>query len=518
MKEGSLIGISDFTIPNSLLSSKEEKFIKVCGVTMTDSTKRVLFGSVTTTKAIKLNIVATITYSEKPMNLKQSHSLPKTNVKSIVSPKGKVLKNKYACDTNDIVTKTPPMLTFKKQLVSVGNQKLKSGSKSTNISKITASAGQSKKNSKPINNVHKKTSSKLNSSSKQPELIEPDVDPNIDPKDTSVIDEIVLKEIGQIDEEFNSFQSKILEENNLNELKNIKDTDALLNKTKEVIGELFNYQTLFYERFKDSLSMKNRIKELLIKYNEKYRSILKKQHRLEEQEESHNIRTKIIVNIHRNESKQIQDMLPIKKAELELYKKIYNLSYNDKDIRKYYSDLERRTKEAEDENQNLLLKILKGVIAKHGPLTKIMNNNNSSQVEISNLNNVISKYKLPNDENMKINEEEEEENEMENNVITSSPDETDMKLNKYLNMFYAKRNTPKIPFIKTSTNNYEYGSQKVLVKIEGDTIRLRVNGGYILLDRFLELNAPIEEIKMRTGSKAKSSGVKVGIKKGKGKK
>ena len=43
-------------------------------------------------------------------------------------------------------------------------------------------------------------------------------------------------------------------------------------------------------------------------------------------------------------------MLPIKKAELELYKKIYNLSYNDKDIRKYYSDLERRTKEAEDEN------------------------------------------------------------------------------------------------------------------------------------------------------------------------
>ena len=94
MKEGSLIGISDFTIPNALLSSKEEKFIKVCGVTMTDSTKRVLFGSVTTTKAIKLNIVATITYSEKPMNLKQSHSLPKTNVKSIVSPKGKVLKRK----------------------------------------------------------------------------------------------------------------------------------------------------------------------------------------------------------------------------------------------------------------------------------------------------------------------------------------------------------------------------------------------------------------------------------------
>ena len=31
MKEGSLIGISDFTIPNALLSSKEEKFIKVCG-------------------------------------------------------------------------------------------------------------------------------------------------------------------------------------------------------------------------------------------------------------------------------------------------------------------------------------------------------------------------------------------------------------------------------------------------------------------------------------------------------
>ena len=63
--------------------------------------------------------------------------------------------------------------------------------------------------------------------------------------------------------------------------------------------------------------------------------------------------------------------------------------------------------------------------------------------------------------------------------------------------FYSKRTFPKVIFKKTSTNNYEYGTQKVMIKIEGDTIRIRYVGGYLLIDKFIELNAATEEKKLK---------------------
>ena len=487
---------------------------------MTDSTKRLLFGSVTTNKNIKLCVTATIQYTDKPDTLKQSHSLPKSNVKKEpTSPKGKGIKPK-ANDSNDLGAKTP-LQNLKKQMVAVGIPGFPKGkplSKSTNISKVNPGTGsKTKKNSKTLNAIYKKINSSVNnkigSSSKKEK--EPEIESDVDPKDTSVIDEAILKEISQFDDKFNNFQIKELDEANINELKKITEVDTLLNKTKTIIDELLRYQTVFYEKFKDSLSMKNRIRELLIKYNEKYRSILKKQHRLQEQEESNDIRTKIVVNINRDESKQIQQMLPVKKFELQLYKSMYNLEYSEKDIKKYYLERERKVKEDHDTYENLCLKILKGVIAKHGPLTEILTTKNASQSELYHLSNILTKYKLPNNiDNSKINEEKDEENKKESleNVVTSSPDETDTKLNNYLNVYYSKKKLPKIPFIKTSANNYEYGTQKVMAKVEGDTIRLRFSGGYILLDKFLELNAALEEIKLKSGGKAKNE-INVGKKK-----
>lgn len=476
---------------------------------MTDSTKRLLFGSVATNKNIKLTVTANIQYTDKPDNLKQSHSLPKSNAKKeLINPKGKGTKTKTN-DSNDLSGKTP-LQTLKKQMVTVGIpgfQKPKPLSKSTNISKVNPGTGsKTKKNSKISNAIYKKINNtinnKLSSSSKKEK--EPEVDPDIDPKDTSVIDETILKEISQFDDTFNNFQIKELDEANINELKKITDVNTLLNKTKTIIDELLRYQTVFYEKFKDSFSMKNRIRELLLKYNEKYRSIMKKQHRLQEQEESNDIRTKIVVNINRDESKQIKQMLNVKKVELELYKSMYNLDYSDKDIKKYNLDKERKVKEDHDSYENLCLKLLKGVIAKHGPLNEILTTKNASQSELYHLNNILTKYKLPDSiDSSKINEEENKKGPLEN-VFTSSPDETDTQLNNYLNVYYSKKKLPKIPFVKTSANNYEYGTQKVMAKIEGDTIRLRFSGGYILLDKFLELNAPLEELKLKSGGKNKN--------------
>ena len=82
-------------------------------------------------------------------------------------------------------------------------------------------------------------------------------------------------------------------------------------------------------------------------------------------------------------------------------------------------------------------------------------------------------------------------------VSTEKPDKIDKKLELYLKYFYSKRSFPVIIFKKTSTNNYEYGKQKVMIKIEGDTIRVRYLGGYIILDKFIELNAANEEKKLK---------------------
>ena len=67
----------------------------------------------------------------------------------------------------------------------------------------------------------------------------------------------------------------------------------------------------------------------------------------------------------------------------------------------------------------------------------------------------------------------------------------------YLKYFYSKRTFPVVIFKKTSTNNYEYGKQKVMIKIEGDTIRVRHLGSYLILDKFIELNAATEEKKLK---------------------
>lgn len=42
-----------------------------------------------------------------------------------------------------------------------------------------------------------------------------------------------------------------------------------------------------------------------------------------------------------------------------------------------------------------------------------------------------------------------------------------------------------------------------MVKVEGETIRVRSLGGYSLIDKFIEMNAKIEEFRMNNKKKGK---------------
>ena len=65
-------------------------------------------------------------------------------------------------------------------------------------------------------------------------------------------------------------------------------------------------------------------------------------------------------------------------------------------------------------------------------------------------------------------------------------DPIDQKVAEYINS-YPDRNKLKIMFMRESEGVYEFGSKKVNVRIEkGGKIKIRVGGGYLSIDEFLD--------------------------------
>jgi hypothetical protein len=64
-----------------------------------------------------------------------------------------------------------------------------------------------------------------------------------------------------------------------------------------------------------------------------------------------------------------------------------------------------------------------------------------------------------------------------------------------LNEYNNKKNV-KIKFEKLNEFQYQYGTQKIIVKLDNEEILVQFGNGYITLDKFIERNEPIEETKM----------------------
>ena len=62
---------------------------------------------------------------------------------------------------------------------------------------------------------------------------------------------------------------------------------------------------------------------------------------------------------------------------------------------------------------------------------------------------------------------------------------TDKKLAEYINN-YPDRQKLKIMFMRESEGVYEFGSRRVMVKVERDKIQIKVGGGYLSIDEFLD--------------------------------
>eukprot|EP00355_Strombidium_rassoulzadegani_P004324 CAMPEP_0168625254 /NCGR_PEP_ID=MMETSP0449_2-20121227/9895_1 /TAXON_ID=1082188 /ORGANISM="Strombidium rassoulzadegani, Strain ras09" /LENGTH=187 /DNA_ID=CAMNT_0008666959 /DNA_START=540 /DNA_END=1101 /DNA_ORIENTATION=+ len=96
--------------------------------------------------------------------------------------------------------------------------------------------------------------------------------------------------------------------------------------------------------------------------------------------------------------------------------------------------------------------------------------------------------------------------------IPIKEDVVDKKLAEYINN-YPDRSKLKIMFMRESEGVYQFGSKRVAVKVEKDNIKIRVGGGYLSIDEFLDQYTPQELEKLERKDPLKRFSEKVAVQK-----
>ena len=538
LRNDSLIGISDFIIPAILLNRKENFYEKICMINMTDSTKRLLFGNLSQNNNLRINIRAIISYIQgqsknnkkvfspkssginaKKNNLGESGS-PRFNGNNIYTNNQGPNNTNFVFNKQQIpMSKKVPMMKssapsnnnnnninignrYNKHNINMADIMIQQQQQNLNQNKMANSENQN--SNIPKNNFFKKNSGGKKLSPPPPSQMvnEPKL-PLEDPTDTSVIYPEILNPIQPIDEEFTDFMQKFIEKNPLEQLTQFNDINEMMIYTKNVIDKLLCYQQEYYERLKTSVSMNNRLNELLMKYNEKYRNIVKKVHRLNEETNSNDMRKDVVVNAHRTENSNLKQIIPLKIKELKLYQEMCGDGIKDILFQKKTQDINKAKNKEDDVNtkkKNVLMKLLKNCVKNYGPFDTLFSKENLEKINLNEeQKNSLDKIKQNMDS---INNEKEENKISENNnleyVISENPDKLDIKLNQYLSSIYSENRLPKINFKKINDNLYQFGNQKITVIDEDNVIKIQSGEGEgnLLLDNFIEINAQAEAEKV----------------------
>ena len=91
-------------------------------------------------------------------------------------------------------------------------------------------------------------------------------------------------------------------------------------------------------------------------------------------------------------------------------------------------------------------------------------------------------------------------------------DTVDKRLGDYINN-YPERAKLKIMFMRESEGVYYFGTKRVAVKVEKNNIKIRVGGGYLSIDEFIEQYTPTELEKLERNHPIKRFGEKVAVQK-----
>lgn len=96
--------------------------------------------------------------------------------------------------------------------------------------------------------------------------------------------------------------------------------------------------------------------------------------------------------------------------------------------------------------------------------------------------------------------------------IPVKQDIVDKRLAEYINNF-PERQKLKILFMRESEGVYQFGTKRVAVKVEFDTIKIRVGGGYLSIDEFIDQYTPTELQKLDRKDPIKRFNEKIAVQK-----
>ena len=529
-KNDALIGISELIIPIQIINKKEQIYDKICPITVSNSIKKVLFGSVSNSIPLKIGIHIILQYLGNNINIEKNNKKEKVMFKQ-----RKKKDNKEESYTpKKLISKDKTSDTIKNSNSGVNNK-----INSININLFNSSINRfTKKGESFISNFNNKplfmkerACSTHRQKQKSPKIksmkntfkdkeIEKDIktEENIeDKKNNYSIRKNIFNEINIAtdDNSNNNYENsnnnydKLLNQKNDNEdiidlnnnmndyidknlniqINNIKEINEMNKYTNDNLKNLLNYQIKYYDFIKKEVDLGNKYNELVLDYNEKYRTTLMRINKLKEEKNYNQIKKEILLSNEKLYNNS--ELIKMKNKEFNIINEISS---------KINVIKTKNNKEYIDKNGQFLLlfKVLKKINNKFGPIQKLLNQSNSTETQRINLRNIINKY--PKELDIKENIDIAKNNNINKKTIdkfdyisTKNPDDIDIKIEYFLKRFYSKHQLPKIIFKKTSRNNYEYGTQKIMIKLEGEALRVRYSAGYLLLDKFVEQNAILEE-------------------------
>ena len=536
-KNESLIGLAEYIIPFSVFHKKQSNYEKIVMVQMTDSLKKLIFGSSTSNNQIKINIHSSLQYLGGPLKEKSLRK-NKSNVNH------RLYEKKLINTLKEREPKSNRLISFKsefnnhsvnnrKDFENISNRNLQKQAKTTLKSQRSnpfphtqfsspkrphnIPATELKKHMNLNMDINMNTNGNLKNNYENNKIIDEELnEENIneeDPNDNSVIDKDLEKDEQYKDKDKKIFEfiDNLIKENPLSELDNKKDIGEMIMYTKDIISQLLEYQINYYDILKKKVDMNHKFNELFLKYNEKYRLIMKKLNKLNEKNNKHDMKNELVIDKNENEKNNINEIINMKNKELDIFKDIYKINT---DIDKSNGNTIDNSNNSNNIQLKILLNALQKIITKYGSLDELITVKNSSEKEVGDLNYILNKYKDQLDisnysksvnvltkENVDLNNliSENQNDDGNNNnknrakmeyVLSDYPDELDMALNKNLKTIYNNnKKAQKILFKRIGKNIYEYGTQRIIIKKEDNIIKVRYGGIFCTLERYIDNNS-----------------------------
>ena len=355
-----IVGNGELNLYQTYFLSKERNISKWVGLTpILENIPKKVGSNITNALAsmARVHVKVTVNYVQKE-NTKE-----KLNVSTVSQGKNSSRtpdQNKDYKQNLQLVGKTKP------KIENTQTEKFRSITEDTNdLLRVIRGKQPVKNQMKNGNNGGPQNVNLLNSADKKEAKLNPEIkeENNVEVviernTDNSFIDELFTDEKADLYESpinnlsayieklHSTFNEKYFEKYFKNLIFSLSEDDELLKKEADImIHELFNLQENYYRSFNDSLALNQKLREFLVKYGAKFRLVNKKNNKLKERIESNNLKSNMTTMLNRDENDRIKDIISLNKQELNTYKDLFQINYNDNDLNKFKEEVSLRNEE-----------------------------------------------------------------------------------------------------------------------------------------------------------------------------